>query len=414
MDADKVEEQDYKKKDIKKIEYMAYLFMIFVGGSFPAIGVVIGDIAQALNVEVSTAVASYSIFTFSCTIMVFATTGLVLEFLSLKLTSLFSCILLFLGIGTILLSSNLFIFNIALFIYGLGYGMCFSLGYYYIILITNNKNRASKMALISLVYAIGAAVAPKVFVFLLGEGFSWNVTLSSFIIFIIFAFLLALFTNFNIEKEVEKSKGPKLKASRNWIDEIKSWPLTVYLMCFALMFYVIAETIVIFWLPIFGNKEMGMTVSMASSLATIFWGSIIVGRFLATIILKKITQETYICFICTLSGILLIFMAVIPMDYIVAYIATGITGICFSAAYSTIASTGTTQMPHATSRLTTAILGGGAIGTIIAPLASSYIESTAGLRLVFISGAVFMLLITVMLLIVLLSNKIRGYDTQNT
>ena len=269
------------------------------------------------------------------------------------------------------------------------------------------------MALISLVYAVGAAVAPKVFDFLLGKGFSWNITLSSFIIFIILAFLLALFTNFNIEKEVEKTKGPKLKASRNWLDEIKGWPLSVYLMCFALMFYVIAETIVIFWLPIFGNKEMGMTAGMASSLATIFWGSIIVGRFLATIILKKITQETYICFICTLSGILLIFMAVIPMDYIFAYIATAITGICFSAAYSTIASTGTTQMPHATSRLTTAILGSGAIGTIIAPLASSYIESTAGLRLVFISGAVFMLLITVVLLIVLLANKLRGYNPQN-
>ena len=88
MDTNRVEKQGYNKKDIKKIEYMAYLFMIFVGGSFPAIGVVIGDIAHALNVEVSTTVASYSIFTFSCTIMVFATTGLVLEFLSLKLTSL--------------------------------------------------------------------------------------------------------------------------------------------------------------------------------------------------------------------------------------------------------------------------------------------------------------------------------------
>ena len=406
-------DSDLKKSNNKKIEFMAYLFMIFVGGSFPAIGVVIGDIANALNVEVSTAVASYSIFTFSCTIMVFATTGVVLEFISLKKTTLLSCILLFIGIGSILFSTNLFLFNIALFIYGLGYGMCFSLGYYYIIMITDNKSRSSKMALVSLVYAIGAAVAPKIFSFLLSNGFTWNVTLSSFILFIVMAFILAIFTNFNVEKDEEPTKGPKLKAGRTWIDEFKAWPLTVYLMCFALMFYVIAETIVIFWLPILGNKEMGMTVEMAATMATVFWGSVIVGRFIATIVLKKISPETYISFICTLSGILLIFMAVLPMNYILAYITTSITGMCFSAAYSTIASTGTTQMPHATNKLTTAILGSGAIGTIIAPLASSYIESVAGLRLVFISGAIFMLLITVLLLTVLMINKVRGYDTQD-
>jgi fucose permease len=403
------EEPAKSNKNIKKIEYMAYLFMIFVGGSFPAIGVVIDDIANSLNVQLSVAVASYSIFTLASTIMIFATTGLVLEYLSLKKTTLLSCILLFFGIGTILISSNLFIFNIALFVYGIGYGMCFSLGYYYVILVTSNKSRAYKMALISLIYAVGAAVAPKVFDFLLNHGISWNITLSSFVIFIILAFILALFTNFNIQKE---EKNPHLKAAKTWIEEIKSWHLSVYLMCFALMFYVIAETIVIFWLPVLGNREMGMTTGMATNLAAIFWGSIIIGRFIATIVLRKMKQETYICLICTLSGILLIFMALVPMSYILAYAATSITGMCFAAAYSTIASTGTTQVPCATNKLTTAILGSGAIGTIIAPLTSSYIESIMGLRVVFVSGALFMLLITVILLIVLTKNKIRLHNQQ--
>ena len=416
MTQKKVDEDTYNKKEKKKIEYMSYLFMIFLGGSFPAIGVVIENIAHALGVKVATAVASYSIFTFSCAVMVFATTGIVLEFISLKKTSLITCILLFFGIGTILISTDILIFNIALFIYGVGYGMCFSLAYYYIILITGNKNRASKMALISLVYSVGAAAAPILFNYMLKNNFSWNVTLSSLIVFIAFAFIIAFFTDFNSQTKAKAPQkiDPHLKANKTWIDELLSWPASVYLMVIALTAYVIAETIVILWLPIFGNKEMSLTIDMANMLASIFWGSMIIGRLMATFILKKVPQEAYICVVCTLSGILLLIMATVPMNAILAYSATAITGICFAAAYSTIASTGTTQMPIATSRLTTIVLGGGAVGTVIAPLASSYIETTFGLRLVFMSGAFFMLVITLILLLVLMLNKARNYKPQQS
>ncbi|MCF7790629.1 MAG: MFS transporter [Victivallales bacterium] len=408
----------YLKTEKKKIEYVSYLYMIFLGASFPAIGVVIGDIAKALGVDVSSAVASYSFFTLSSAVMVFATTGLVLEFVSLKTTNILTSILLFIGIGIILISTNIHIFYIALFVYGIGYGMCFSLGYYLIIYITDNKERASKMALVSLVYAIGATTAPKIFNYMLDElKFSWNITLSSVILFIVLAFILCLFTNFEAPKKVSVSTSKKtrpkhLEVRRTWLDELVNWPVTVYLMSFSLMFYVIAETIVIFWLPIFGQKEIGMTASVGSYLISTFWGFVIIGRFSATFILKKISQETYICFICTLSGILLFLMAVLNISIIWAFLFTAVTGMCFAAAYSTIATTGTTQVPHATSRLTTAVLGSGAVGTVIAPLASSYIKATVGLKLVFISGAVFMLLITAFLILVILVNKLKGYNPQ--
>ena len=162
----------------------------------------------------------------------------------------------------------------------------------------------------------------------------------------------------------------------------------------------------------FGNKEMGMTMEAASSLASIFWGSVIVGRFIAGYVLKIISQELYVCIICIASGILLLMLSTMNLNITAAYVLISLCGIGFAAAYSTIASTGTTQMQHATSRLTSVMLGAGAVGTVAAPLISSYIESATGLKNVFVFCAFFMLIVALFVIIVQILNKARGYETQ--
>ena len=410
-----VKRNDDDMMEKKKIVLIAYLFMFFLGASWSSVGVVVGGIAVNLGVSVSTVIASFTLFTISCTIMVFATTGVLLEFFSLKKVSILAILLLFAGIGIILIAKNMLLLNVALFTYGIGYGMSFSLGYYYVVYITDNKSRASKMAIMSLMYSVGAAVAPKISGYMLNQGISWNIALSCYTVVMLIALIVAINTKFRLGSEKKgqvKINEPKLKAGKTWIEEIVSWPLTVYLMGFALFSYVVAETVLVFWLVIFGNKGMGMTLEGASSLPAIFWTSVIVGRFMAGYVLKIITQELYICIICTVSGILLLMLSILSLSPIFAYSLVAVLGIGFAAAYSTIASTGTTQMPHATTRLTTAILGAGAIGTVAAPLISSYIESVAGVKNVFIFCGLFMLLITLLMIIVQIVNKARGYDTQ--
>ncbi len=401
----------------KKIALIAYLFMFFLGASWSCVGVVVGGVAESLNVEVATVVASFTLMTISCTIMVFATTGVLLEFLSLKKVSILAIILLFVGILIIMISNSMTLFSIALFVYGIGYGMCFSLGYYYVVYITDNKSRASKMAIMSLMYSVGAAVAPKISGYMLNHGISWNLALSCYTVIMLIALFVALSAKFKIGENENSNKksvdAPKLKVGKTWPEEIISWPFTVYLMGFSLFLYVVAETVLVLWLVVYGNKQMGMSLDSASSLPAVFWTSVIVGRFMAGYILKKITQELYICIICTMSGGLLLILSLVHVHPIVAYMLVAVLGIGFAAAYSTIASTGTTQMPHATTRLTTAILGAGAIGTVAAPLISSHIERVAGLSNVFIFCGFFMLLITVLVIVVQIANKARGYIPQN-
>ena len=244
---------------------------------------------------------------------------------------------------------------------------------------------------------------------------SWNLVLSCFVVVMVAALFVAFNTKFKLQSDIRveaEREHTKLKAGKTWFDEIAAWPVTVYLMGLALFSYVVAETIIVLWLVVFGHKEMGMTMEAASSLASIFWGSVIVGRFIAGYVLRIISQELYICIICVASGILLLMLSTMMLNITVAYILISLCGIGFAAAYSTIASTGTTQIPHATSRLTSAMLGAGAVGTVAAPLISSYIETAAGLEYVFVFCAVFMLIVALLVIIVQIVNKARGYDAQ--
>jgi len=398
--------------DKKKIQFVAYLFMFFLGASWASIGVVVNSISVNLGVGVPSIVASFTSFTIACTIMVFVTTGVLLEFYSIKKVSLSAIFLLLGGIGIILIATNMLTLNIALFTYGIGYGMSFSLGYYYIIYITDNKSRAAKMAIVSLIYSVGAMAAPKISSLMLSVGISWHLAFSCYIVVMIVSLIMIIYTRFALpgeENPRSKSSHPKLKAARTWVDELSSWPITVYIMGFALFIYVIAETIIVLWLVVYGNKELGMTLEMASYLASIFWGSVIIGRFIAGYALKVISPELYICIICIVSGILLVLFSSISTNPTTAFILIALCGIGFAAAYSTIASSGTTQVPHATGRLTSVMLGAGALGTVAAPLITSYVVSISGLEYVFVYCAFFMFFVVVLVLIVMAVNRMRGY-----
>ena len=392
----------------KKIEIMSYLFMFFTGASISSISVVIEEIAAKMGVDVSTAVASFTFMSISIALMVFATTGVLLNYLSLKKVSLATCLILFSSIGAILVVESIQMFNVALFIYGIGYGMAFSLAYYYIIIITDNKSRAAKMAIVSICYSIGGMLSPKICHFLLSNGVSWNIAFSCFAIVAPIAFVLALFSSFNVTKEAEADiKRPKLQIEKTWIEEIKSWPLTVYLMMFALFTFCIADTMISLWLAVYGHMHMGLPKDLASSLPSMFWGSIIIGRIIATYALKKMSQETFCILIGVLTGGVFIILSVVPMSFVLALLITTLAGLSFAAGYTTIAAIGTTQVPNASNKLSSVILASGSIGLIAAPLVSSRMS----VEYVLIATGLLILIVPIIIVIVGILNKARGYNT---
>jgi fucose permease len=360
-----------------------------------------------MGVDVSTAVASFTFMSISIAVMVFATTGVLLNYMSLKKISLLTCILLFLSIGILLVVESIQMFNVALFVYGIGYGMAFSLSYYYIIIITDNKSRASKLAIVSICYSVGGMLSPKICHFLLSNGVSWNIALSCFAIVAPVAFVLALFSSFKVTKEKEAdTQKPKLQAERTWIEEIKTWPVTVYLMMFALFTFCIADTMISLWLAVYGHMQMGLPKDLSSSLPSMFWGSIIIGRIIATYALKKLSQETFCIIIGVLTGEVFLILSVVPMSFVLALLITTLAGLSFAAGYTTIASIGTTQVPNASNKLTSVILVSGSVGLIAAPLFSSMMS----VEYVLIATGLLILIAPVMVIIVGLINKARGYN----
>ena len=397
-----------KSKNHRAIEIMAYLFMFFTGAAIVNTSVVMGDIANFLQVDVSTAVASFSYFTIAVAIMVFATTGVLLNYLSLKMVSLLTCIIISLSFGLILYVDSIQMFNIALIVYGLGYGMAFSLGYYYIILITDNKSRAAKMTLVSISYSVGALLSPKICQFLLSSGISWNFTLACFSLIAPIAFVLALFSSFDIKNEENiDTKKPKLQIEKNWLEEIKSWPISVYLMMFALFAFCISDTVISLWLAVYGHMEMGFTKDQAAYLPSLFWGSIIFGRIIAAWALKKMSQENFCIIIGFASGTIFVALAFIPMSFYMALTVVTIAGLCYAAGYTTIAAIGTIQVPKASNKLSSIILVSGSLGFALSP----FISSKLGITYVLAATGLLLFVAPIMVIISTVINKTRKYVT---
>jgi fucose permease len=378
----------------KILAAFAIIFMLYTGLTWGVIGVLINNMAQYYNVNSSSIVASFSVFTCSATIMVIFSTGLLVEYLNIKKVLILSSILTVFGAILLFVCNDIVYLKLSLFIFGIGYGICFALSYYFIVLTTNHINRASKMALISFCFSIGTALSPLLGGGLINSGISWQVVFTCFTIVMIPIGLITLFMSFDV---MDSSKNvEKITKKISLILEVKSWPITVYIMAFGLLIYELAETTMIVWLVVYGENNLHLNINAASKLLSIFWFFVIIGRIVASFVLKKIKPELYIILVTIMSGIFLLIFSYLNSTVIVSYILIALIGFGFSALYSTLTSLGTTQIKTTSPRLVSLLLGAGCVGTILAPLVTSYVKLTWGLQNVFFVCSGFMFSITIL------------------
>ncbi len=386
----------------KFLTILAILFMLYTGFIWGEIGVIINSMAHYYNVSNSSIVACFSMFTLSATIMVISSTGILVEYLSLKKVLVMTSAVSIIGAIFLLMSAGIIFLKIALFIFGIGYGICFALSYYFVVLTTDNLNRASRMAIISFCFGIGMAVSPLIAGDMIKFGINWQIVFTCFTIVMIPVGIISLFMNF--EKTKKRDSTAKVIKKMSLICELKSWPVTVYLMALGLLIYELAETTMVTWVVVYGQGNLHLTIMHASQLMSIFWICVIIGRIMAGFALKKVKAEIYIIFVTVMSGILLTIFSFMDNTVIINFILMGLIGIGFSALYSTITSLGTTQLKEASPRLVSLLLGTGCVGTIMSPLITSYIKSVWGLQEVFLASAVFMFAITLLSFLVLFIN----------
>ncbi|MCP3967418.1 MAG: MFS transporter [Lentisphaerae bacterium] len=382
------------------------IFMAYTGIVWGILGVIVKSVASDMNVTASAVAGSYSFFSLASGIVVVLSTGLFLQYISLKKLALLACAIPVISAGLFFTTNSLIGFRFILLFFGIGFGMCCCLSYYLIVLASNNKNRASLMAIISFLFGLGTMVTPIAGSHMLASGINWRYICLIFSAILVALFMIILFSKFAAEKTGDETPSETNKLSLK--EEIKTWPFVVYLIALTLMAYMAAEITVITWLVVYGQVKLNLSIVDAGILSSVFWFSVLIGRILTGIVLKKISTEIYIIFVSLFSGICIVVFSLFSMPIILVYGLVAFMGLGLSALYPVLTAFGTTQIPKASPRLFTLIVGIGWIGMSVGPMLTSKIKSLFGLTTVFIVCAALCFVMAILTVIVKVINYTKN------
>ncbi len=244
-------------------------------------------------------------------------------------------------------------------------------------------------------YCVGAIAAPQIVAALFDREVNWKT------IFLLFGFMelfSAVFFTVTMVTNM-RSKGKELPVSEVRNNEGFSRSIAknylFYLLSFTIFFYVISESFLVFWLPVYLEKFYSLSPSSAARGMSYYWIGLIAGRIAVSVIPFRISLWN-ILFFSSLG--MLLCSAVLSFNInptlLIPMLIT--LGLFFGPLWSTIVSLGSTVGGH--SQFVSGIIGAGALGASVSPLVSSYIIKNSGFRYFFPAVT---LGITVLLLLIL-------------
>lgn len=213
--------------------------------------------------------------------------GSILPKLGYKRGMLISLALVFVGCLGMYFGNSFWSVKILFAITGLSFAIVKVAVYALIGYVTDSKEDHSQlMSLIETVFMIGIifmyVVFPLFYDDLDPNGWLRGYLLMAVIIAI--AFLIILFSNFNIE--VEK-KATSLSEDFKGMLELFKTPMVWVFAIFA-FFYVMTEQGIMTWLPTFNKEILNIEAQLATQVAVILMTSIALGRFITGMLVKRI------------------------------------------------------------------------------------------------------------------------------
>ncbi len=247
--------------------------------------------------------------------------------------------------------------------------------------ISDPKKYSRNLTLFMVINGVGSYMAPQLVTLIKNGGFEWTMTYWVFTGIAVVMLIAIALPKFPAEKKEEA--GKEVKREDHTFEMLTSKPL-IYLYAIGIFLYVgvevgVANTIG-FYLEDKHNitQLLGAGAEAAKNTAiSNYWGGLLLGRLLGSFILDKIAGKTAIKIYITLAAVSL-YLAM-TSDLNIALWAFPAVGFFISIMFPTIYSTATNSFEEKYTSaisgiLCTAIIGGAAIGPIIAKVA----EATQG------------------------------------
>lgn len=398
----------------RKVMMMAFLYQSFIGLCGGALGIIILPVAEEFGIGADQVAATFSVFSLGSTIFTISTTSIILSVLSIRQTIVGGAGLLIAGAVTIFLANNIAAFYVAMLFFGFGVGLSFAMGQYLILSTFEGKERNSKISLLNFFYSAGGVIWPIAGAFIMSAaGLSWKIVFTGPALLILVNAVLCMSTDFTYLKPKKKEK--KIKEDKSYIQEIKKWPITVWMVALAAFMYTMSEITLTTWLVPYAQEGAGVNAVIAAGMFSTFWLFVGIGRALWAVVLKKMPAEYFLVSgACFTAAMVFIFRILGASVAGLIWIMMAGLGFGFSALQSVLNSYGTLQVKTMSRAIVTLFLGIGSLGPVVAPVISSGIQKSLGYDGVVLSSAIWMVGVSGLILVTVLYNKARGYKPYET
>lgn len=352
----------------QRLTRLAYLSMITASSTISLAGVTTPEIARTFHAEPYEIGYAVTLFTTSYSLAIYLN-GFALEKINIKRELAGTLFAMFISVIAVAASPSLQVYRFSMALYGLSVGVLYSISYYCVASLYKGKERASKLSFNSFSYSFGSLLGPFLAGLALRQNINWTTIYFSTIGLLAFLLFFSRQLDFSY---LRQSNGREAAGT-------EKWNIAVYIIALAIFCYVIAESIVSYWIVTYSNTVIGMEIGAASFTLAIFWGFVAIGRLSAGLISRRVAANHYIL-VTSLLAILALTAFILWADRIeYAYVLIACVGFGFSSIFSLLMSFGIAQIDHISSKLMSLYMVAGAVGNIFGLFFSSYINQNFGL-----------------------------------
>lgn len=350
------------------LTWISFFSYALTGALVIVTGMVMGDIAKDFQLPIESMGNTFTFLNAGILVAVFLNAWL-MEIVPLKRQLIFGFVLMVLAVLGLMVTRDLSIFSLCMFVLGVVSGITMSIGTFLITHLYSGRQRASRLLFTDSFFSMAGTLFPVLAGILLARSLPWFWVYACIGLLYVAIFILTLNVEF-----------PVLRKSENSVAiEKEKWGIGVLLLSIAALCYILGQLGFIAWVPEYATKTMGMDIAGAGKLVGNFWTVYMVGMWFFSAVLRFFDLQRILMVLTGLAAALM-YGFISATDAGMLHWIIMALGFSSSAIYTTIITLGSLQTKVSSPKLVNVILTCGTVGTMLTFVVTSQIVKQSGVH----------------------------------
>lgn len=362
-------EQHYSRGNLNAISYLSYYF---VGALVSTLGIVLGPLCAAFHKEPSFIGQVFTLMNLGMFVPIMFGGVLMKKWGLQKPLTLAAGLTLFISV-ILFFFPTLTLFSLAVMGIGACGGVFMTLGSYLVVRINpDEKSRSAGLIFTDFFFSLAGATLSFLLAWLFELGASWLAMYGIMGALGAIMLILTIRCRFPATEDDVPDSTTRQTAG-------ETWGPAVWLLCFALFAFLLAEPVFTMWTPGYLQSRFTLRPEQAALFTTVYWVAKAIGLFLNQFTVKLMKLRTFLL-ICALVGLLAIILIANSGSTTLIMVACAAFGFFNSGLFSGLMSYGSLQVSQSSPTLVSALLTCGTVGTLIFASVSSLVNQRFGLQ----------------------------------